>query len=224
MKNTLSLIASALLVALAACNSPVTDYTTAEAPKNLTLNDASHSILVHFLPGSDRLARGEPERLRQLVATGEIGPHDRISVSPSGVPALAARRVTALSSEMLRYGIIVSTVPLAQVPRDSAIVDIGRYLVSMPACPNWSSPPAADFTNMRQSNFGCANVTNFGQMVADPADLASGQPLGMAAGQPAAAAVNRYNTDKVVLPTANSSLPIAAPASAAPGAGNSPGS
>jgi hypothetical protein len=61
-------------------------------------------------------------------------------------------------------------------------------------------------------------------MVADPADLASGQPLGMAAGQPAAAAVYRYNTDKVVLPTPNSALPIAASTNAAPGGNNSPGS
>lgn len=224
MKNTLSLIAAALLTALAACSAPVTDYTVAEAPHNLTLNDASHSILVHFVPGSDRLARGEPERLHQLVATGEIGPQDRISVSPSGAPVLAARRLTALSSEMLRYGLTVSSVPLAQVPRDAAIVDIGRFLVSLPRCPNWSGEPAADFTNMRSSNFGCATATNFGSMVANPADLASGQPLGMAAGQPAAAAVYRYNTDKVVLPTPNSALPIAASTNAAPGGSNAPGS
>jgi pilus assembly protein CpaD len=223
MKNTLSLIAAALLAALAAC-SPVTDYTTAEAPKNLALDDASHSILVHFVPGSDRLARGARERLRQLVLTGEIGPRDHISVSPSGAPALAARRVTSLSYEMLRYGMTVAATPLAQVPRDSAIVDIGRYLVSMPPCPNWSGPPAADFTNMRNSNFGCATATNLGQMVANPADLASGQPLGLAAGQPAAAAVYRYNTDKVVLPNPNSALPIAAPVTAAPGGNNAPGS
>jgi type IV pilus biogenesis protein CpaD/CtpE len=109
------------------------------------------------------------------------------------------------------------------VPRDSAIVEIGRYLVSTPPCPNWSSAASSDFTNLHPSNFGCSTATDFGEMVANPTDLVSGQPLGMAAGQPAAAAVNRYNTDKVVLPTANSALPIAAPTNAAPG-GNSPGS
>jgi pilus biogenesis lipoprotein CpaD len=217
-------IAAALLLTLAACNSPVTDYTVAEAPNQLTLNDASHSIVVHFAPGSDRLVRGEAERLGGLVAIGEIGPRDRISVSPSGPPALAARRVVTLSAQMLRYGMTVTDVPLAEVPRDSAIVEIGRYLVSTPPCPNWSGPPAADFTNMRYSNFGCSTATNLGEMVANPADLSSAQRLGMAAGQPAAAAVYRYNTDKVVLPTANSSLPIAAPTSAAPGGNNSPGS
>lgn len=223
MKTLLAPIAAALLMTLAACDAPVTDYTNAEAPNNLTLHDASHSFTVRFLPGSDRLARGEPERLNRLVATGEIGPRDRISVSPAGAPALAARRVTALSSVMLRYGLTVSEVPLAAVPRDSAIIDIGRYLVTPPSCPNWSSPASSDFTNMHPSNFGCATATNFGEMVADPADIASGQPLGLVAGQPAAAAVNRYNTDKVVLPTPNSALPIAAPSNAAAG-GSSPGS
>ncbi|HEY1798459.1 MAG TPA: CpaD family pilus assembly lipoprotein [Stellaceae bacterium] len=223
MKALLAPIAAALLVTLAACDAPVTDYTNAESPNNLTLHDVSHSLVVHFAPGSDRLARGEAQRLGRLVATGEIGAHDRISVSPAGPPALAARRVTTLASEMLRYGLTIGEVPLAVVPRDSAIVDIGRYLLTTPPCPNWSGPASSDFGNVHYSNFGCSTATNLGQMVASPADIASGQPLGLAAGQPAAAAVNRYNTDKVVLPTPNSALPIAAPASAAPG-GSSPGS
>jgi pilus assembly protein CpaD len=224
MKALLAPIAAALLATLAACNSPVADYTDAEAPKNLTLSDASHSIVVRFIPGSDRLARGEAERLDRLVATGTIGPRDRISVSPSGSPALAARRTRAVSSAMLRYGLTVSDVPLAVVPRDSAIIEIGRYLVSTPSCPNWSGPNSSDFGNVHYSNFGCATATNFGEMVASPADITNAQPLGLAAGQPAAAAVNRYNTDKVVLPSPNTSLPIAAPVTAAPGASNSPGS
>src|SRR6185437_9550284 len=100
MKFLLAPIAAALLAALAACTAAVTDYTNAESPNNLTVHDASHSILVRFVPRSDRLARGEAERLRRLVATGEIGSRDRVSVSPAGPPTLAARRVNALSSEM----------------------------------------------------------------------------------------------------------------------------
>ncbi|HEX5317714.1 MAG TPA: CpaD family pilus assembly lipoprotein [Stellaceae bacterium] len=210
-------LAATLVLALAACNPPVADYTDAEAPKALKLNDASHDLIVRFLAGSDRLAHGEAERLRRLVANGEIGASDRVSVSPAGPPALAKRRVERIASEMLRYGMTVGTVSLATVPRDTAIVEIGRALVTLPPCPNWSSTAVpADFTNMRKSNFG--------EMVASPTDLANGQPLGLAAGGPAAAAVNRYKADKVVLPAASSALPIAAPQTNAPGAGNSPGS
>jgi hypothetical protein len=47
-------------------------------------------------------------------------------------------------------------------------------------------------------------------MVANPTDLASGLPVSGAPGQPASAAVSRYLNDKIVLPAANTALPIAA--------------
>jgi len=77
---------------------------------------------------------------------------------------------------------------------------------SLPSAPaNWSKSGGTDFTNSFASNFACATQTNLGQMVASPADLASGQPLGPAAGPPAVAAVQRYMTDKVKPPTAAAS-------------------
>jgi len=217
-------IVAVILLGLAACAPVTTDYTAAEAQKRLTVDDASRSISVFFVPGTARLARGQVARLDHLVAAGEIGPRDRVSVSPAGRPWLAARRTDVIASIMLRNGLTIQPVRLAAVPRDSAVIEIGRYLVTLPDCPDWSKPAAADFTNMNMSNFGCATVSNLGEMVADPADLVSGRPLGLAAGRPAAAAVGRYETDKVQLPTANTALPIAAPSSAAPGAGNNPGS
>ncbi len=213
-----------MMLALAACVPPETDYTSSEAVNELALSDASHHFVVRFVPGSDRLAAGEVQRLARLVADGDIGPSDRITVSPAGAPALAGHRSARIAYEMLRYGMTVGMVPVAAVPRDSAIVEVGRHLVTLPPCPNWSGPAAADFTNSKNSNFGCATVTNFGQMVANPTDLAGGQPLGMAAGGPAAAAVYRYKTDKVTIPPPNGSLPIAASQAAAPGGSNAPGS
>lgn len=202
-------IAAAVLFGLAACAPPPADYTSSEAPKHLTINDASRSISVFFIPGTARLAPGEIVRLDRLVTRGEIGPRDRLSVSPAGPPHLAELRSEAIAAVMLRHGMIIQPVQLAGVRRNSAIIEIGRYLVTLPDCPDWSKPPAADFTNMNMSNFGCANVSNLGEMVADPADLVSGRPLGMANGTPAAAAVNRYENDKVKLPAANTALPIA---------------
>ena len=75
-----------------------------------------------------------------------------------------------------------------------------RYVVTLPPCPNWSKEPSYDFDNSTHSNFGCANVGNLGRMVASPSDLAAGRPLEPAAGMPAAAAVNRYLSDKVIPP------------------------
>jgi len=72
------------------------------------------------------------------------------------------------------------------VPANRAILSVGRYTVTLPACPNWSESLAAEFTNACSGNYGCANVTNLGLMVASPADLVSGRTLAPADAQPAA--------------------------------------
>jgi hypothetical protein len=69
------------------------------------------------------------------------------------------------------------------------------------------------------SNYGCANATNLGLMVASPADLASGRPFTGIEAQPAASAVQRYLTDKVKQPPA----PTASPFAPSTGGGDSGG-
>jgi pilus assembly protein CpaD len=217
-------VAAAMLLALAACGPAITDYTSSEAVNEVKLDDASHNFPLIFVPGSDRLARGEAERLAVLVARGEIASRDRVSVSPGGPPALAARRVASVGSVLLHWGILVGPGPVLPVPRNAGVLEVGRYLVTLPPCPNWSKPASTEFNNMVASNFGCATAINLGEMVANPADLASGQPLGPAAGTPAVAAVTRYMQDKVQLPTENSALPIASSSGGAPGGNNNGGS
>jgi len=108
-------------------------------------------------------------------------------------------------------------VPVAGVAADRAIIQSGRYMVSLPSCPNWSKQPSLDFTNANSSNFGCATASNLGMMVAYPADLAEGRPVGYADAIPAAAAVQRYQAEKIILPTSANITPIASTTSAAPG-------
>lgn len=72
----------------------------------------------------------------------------------------------------------------------------GLLLVE-PNCPDWSRPSAANSANVTTSNFGCATAVNLVRMVADPRDLARGQPLGPADGAHAAGAVERYRADEV---------------------------
>lgn len=80
---------------------------------------------------------------------------------------------------------------------DRVEVRVGSHLVRLPGCPDWSRDPAFDPWNLPLSNLGCANATNLGLMVADPADLAGGRELGPADGTREADAVARYRTDKV---------------------------
>jgi pilus assembly protein CpaD len=216
MKPHPYLLAVALALGLTAC---VTEYSATEAPKQLTIDDASARVDVRFAPGSGRILAGDAARLHALAAGGKIAPSDRVMVSAAGGPALAAARFNSIAAELLRYRIVATELPLAAVPANRAIIQIGRYLVTTPPCPNWSKNPPLDYTNEHPSNFGCTTATNFAQMVASPADLVEGRPLGLADAIPAAAAIQRYQSDKVALPTGAGIGPIAAPSAAPTGSG-----
>jgi pilus assembly protein CpaD len=204
----------AIVLVLAACRPAATEWTESEAPNRLRLDDAAVSVNVRFAAGSAYLLPADAQRLRAMAATGTISASERVSVAVGGGPGLAEAGRDAISAALLPYGIVTSPLPLAGVPANHAVVQVGRYVVTLPPCPNWSKSPGTDFTNSYPSNFACANQTNLGQMVASPADLVSGQPLGPAAGPPAVAAVQRYMTDKVKPPTA---------AASGGGGGGSPG-
>jgi pilus assembly protein CpaD len=218
MKRPLYLLAIPVMLALAACRPGAAEYTEAEAPKTLEVDRAASQISLAFAAGSDQLAAGESARLQQLALSGRLGRGDRVTIAPSGGPLLQQQRVAAISGELLRYGVAATASPLAGVPRDHAIVMIGRYMVTLPPCPNWSQYPASDFTNLRTSNFGCATASNLGLMVASPADLVGGRDLANADGPPAIAAMTRYLTDKVKLPETSSGAAALAASSATGGA------
>ncbi|MGH6886966.1 MAG: CpaD family pilus assembly lipoprotein, partial [Geminicoccales bacterium] len=77
-------------------------------------------------------------------------------------------------------------------------VVLERYLVTLPACPDWSRESGTDFDNLPLSNLGCATQTNLGLMIAEPKDLVRGRPLGPADGIQQAEGIVRYRTGKVV--------------------------
>lgn len=225
MKTRLHLLAIPALMALAACRPGVAEYTESEAPKQLQLNQASSQLTLAFAPGSAGLSAAEVTRLHRLAQSGGVSAADRVTIAASGDPWLAERRVEAVARELLPYGIIAQQKLLAGVPRDHAIVAVGRYLVTLPPCPNWSQLPASDFANQHSSNFGCADAINLGLMVASPGDLVGGRDLAQADGTPAVSAVTRYLTDKVKLPeTAAGAQALASGAGSQPApTGGTPG-
>jgi pilus assembly protein CpaD len=210
-------LAAALL--LGAC-APINSYSEVEAPKRLTVDTSTTHFDLRFAPSSAQLSSVEAAQLRRLAATGAIGPADRVTVAAAGAPYLANQRVGAVSAALLHYGIVAEATQLADVLPNRAIVEVTRSMVTLPPCPNWSKPSASDFGNQPSSNFACATETNLGLMVANPTDLASGRPSNGAAGEPGTAAMHRYLTDKVALPTANTALPIAASSSGSPTGGS----
>src|SRR6201986_3949707 len=154
-------IAVPLLLGLAAC---VTEYSKSEAPAALQVDGAQSRVEIAFAGGSDRLSPGEARRLDGLVLAGNIRPADRVAIAAAGPPGLAERRSAAISSELLRYGIVASTVALDTVPTNRAIVSVGRYTVTLPSCPNWSQSLSYEFPNAFSSNYGRANTPTVGVM------------------------------------------------------------
>jgi pilus assembly protein CpaD len=226
MKAGPFLIAILLTLAIAAC---ATDYTKSEAPNNLRVDGAETRVDLSFVSGSARLSPGEAARLDRLIATGIIRPADRVAIAVAGPPHLAEQRAAGISSALLAYGIVADTLPLETVRANHAIIEVGRYAVTLPPCPNWSSPPNATYTNALTSNWGCAASTNLGLMVANPADLVSGRALAPADAVITSNAVKLYLADKVKTPPTPTASPFApttgggdsggAPGGGAPGGG-----
>jgi pilus assembly protein CpaD len=200
MKRPLYLLAIPVMLALAACRPGAAEYTEAEAPKQLRVDSAASTLSLAFPAGSAQLSAGEAARLRRLAMSGGITPEDRVTIAVAGDPRLRQQRIETIAGELLPFGIVATASPLVGLPRDRATITVGRYLVTLPKCPNWSQYPASDFTNAKTSNFGCAVATNLGLMVASPADLARAREPAYADGTPAVSAVTRYLTDKVKLP------------------------
>ena len=219
MSKRLYLFALALLPLIAGCVPGVAEYTKTEAPTRLRVDGATSTATFAFAPGSSRLARSEDLRLDRLVADGAIRPADRVEIAAAGSPALSAARSAAISSRLLRWGIVADARPLAGVTPNRAIVMVGHYAVTLPACPNWSQAAVYDFSQSVPSWYGCDDATNLGLMAASPGDLVTGRSLAVADGEPAAAAVSRYLEDKVpALPAEANMGPITAGGeSAAPG-------
>jgi len=203
----------AFALALAACAPGAAEYTKSEAPNRLQVTGSTSTVELAFAPGSDRLSAAQGARLDGLVAAGVIRPADRVTIAAAGPPSLATGREAAISSRLLRWGIVAEARSLPGERPNRALLTIGRYAVTLPPCPNWSMPRPNDFTNAPPSNFGCANATNLGLMVASPGDLVSSRQLAPADGKPEAAAVDRYLNDQVQLPTLTTLGPISAPTS-----------
>lgn len=54
---------------------------------------------------------------------------------------------------------------------------VERYVVTPPACPNWSNFDGNEQRNMPGSQYGCATDAALGYMIANPKDLAIGQVM-----------------------------------------------
>jgi pilus assembly protein CpaD len=201
---------------------PDRGWLPASSPKELEVERASYRHAVHFDTDSAVLTAGERGRL--LAFLDSVTPTDRDSLHLEGHAderaselynvELAMRRNESVATFLAELGLVdvaVSTNAYGEaVPADGGSgpdawrrnrrveLVLERYLVTLPACPDWSRRSGLDFDNLPMSNLGCATTTNLGLMVAEPKDLVRGRPLDRADGIHQAEGIVRYRTGKVV--------------------------
>jgi pilus assembly protein CpaD len=126
---------------------------------------------------NDGLSPGEAGRLSGWFESLRLGYGDRVSVDMADAGYSVATR-DAIADLAARYGLLLdSTAPVttgAIAPGNVRVV-ISRMKASVPGCPDWSGSMSDDLNSNSGSNFGCATNSNLAAMVANPADLVSGQ-------------------------------------------------
>jgi pilus assembly protein CpaD len=220
--------ASVLGLGLTACASadigpnPSLGWVQASSPKQLEVDRAEYRHEVYFDTDRADITGVEQDRLLTFLSTIQPGPRDTIRLEGHADERasdlynleLAGRRAEAVAAFLRHhgydkltvttssYGEAVPAVPGtgAEAWQQNRRVELllERYLVTLPACPDWSRESGTDFANLPHSNFGCATQANLGLMVADPRDLVRGRTLGPADGVQEAEGIVRYRTGKVI--------------------------
>ncbi|HYM01606.1 MAG TPA: CpaD family pilus assembly lipoprotein [Stellaceae bacterium] len=190
----LAYLSLCLGLALAACTPETSEWTETEAPKELHVDHVRLRHIANFAPNTDNLAAGETEKLTEFLETAEVTPEDRVYFEPAENDRLSAARIGKLTRELSRHGVGAATLPAVAngVPPNHMNIYVDRYVVTPPKCPNWTEPAIGIHTNGVSSNFGCADATNLGLMVANPRDLVIGRRPGAPEGDPALAGIDRY--------------------------------
>ncbi len=209
-------------IALAACTPGTTEmnaatgWLEASSPKVLEVDRAQYRHTVFFQTDRDNLVGAEQDRLIAFLRA--VRPTDRDSIRVEGHADerasdlynldLASRRMEAVGLFLKDHGIerldlqasaFGEQAPAAEGNNERAWkknrrveIVLERYLVTPPACPDWSRRTGVDFANRPHTNFGCATQTNLGLMIANPRDLVRGRTLGPADGVHQAEGVVRY--------------------------------
>ncbi len=199
-----SVLASVML--LSACNFQLNEHVM-EAKNSYELREPNrvdmvqYSHDVKFSGGKTIPTDPEFDRLDAFVNSIQMGYADHIILKGS---APERREVLAAYIERLGLPVTIKTVPGSKSERaaNKVNVQVERYVVTPPSCPDWSNFDGNEERNTPGSNYGCAVDSSLGYMIANPRDLVEGQTPGPALGTPVIEAQRRYQTGRVTRPAA----------------------
>jgi pilus assembly protein CpaD len=189
----------AAALALAACGGkPAADIAPPNPVSSLHVDRVRVQYAAAFAPRSAELPPTEAMRIETFLDHAGLRPDDRVYIASPNGDSMAAARVGQIKALLARRGVgTVAIEPPAGLAPDHVVVLADRYVVTPPACPDWSDSGATGHTNVPNSNFGCATLNNFVLMVDNPRDLVTGRTLGPADAEPSIEAIERYHTGTV---------------------------
>jgi type IV pilus biogenesis protein CpaD/CtpE len=198
------LAALAGLVLLAGCEyQPIGTFDRPE----YRVQPASQGLLgLRFLPGSDRLAPGEEERLAGFLASMASLELDDVllSTSPSGWPMLDRTRLRVVSGVVEAAGLPATLLAVDDrtperplPPADVVLVETLRTGQLLVACPSPYLDREEDLYAARMPQMNCSNAANLAHMAAQRRDLIEPRRLGRMPASLDAAAVGRLRAGQV---------------------------
>jgi pilus assembly protein CpaD len=189
--HTLAFIAVVMLALVAACAPEASHWSSQQKVKRNEVRWITFEHDVRFDRGSAGLGDTERTRLHRFLARHDAGYGDTLLIGSRGNRVggedirRAGRRESMVAAEIRTLKLpagLLPDVPSRETWDGSVKVVLGRYVVIPPKCPDWSKRADGDSANQVSSNFGCANITNLGLMVANPGDLVRGRTAGPADG------------------------------------------
>lgn len=154
----------------------------ARQPKQVAVTPSEASFAVRFPIGQAQLS--DPERraavgfLNRRVTEASDQVFVDFGVLHETTEMAADRRVT-ISEVIVAAGLDPANIRVRANVRGVAENEINltvrTFLVTLPACPDYTSRAGRTFDNRPHSNWGCATATNLGLMVAEPSDLLQGR-------------------------------------------------
>jgi len=195
------------------CTPEVSDWTPSESPKENKVDRALFMHKIHYPAHASSMSEKEKRKLLQFLRNTVMSPL-AVNVILEEYGGHSEKRIKDIQREFLKFGIPYELITVDYENEDSyqkcssknqhkkesrsgVEVMIERYVVIPPACADFSQPIGDANQARPPSNFGCAEITNFGMMVANPRDLVKGRLLGDSDGTVIAAGVERYHKDKV---------------------------